>query len=139
MDCVLLKLGEAEGRSQKIVGGESEIAVVSALERSGRSILDASPFELRRQLEYKMRWRGGLLIAIPPGNSSRFCPECGQVAAENRKTQARFACVACGFRAPADLVAAWNIKEAGLASLACSRPSGEVSPSSQEPTEGLAA
>ena len=31
-----------------------------------RSILDASPFELRRQLEYKLAWRGGLLIPIPP-------------------------------------------------------------------------
>ena len=86
-----------------------------------------------------MRRRGGLLVAIPPGNTSRCCPECGQVAVENRKTQARFACVACGFRAPADLVAAWNIKEAGLASLARSHPSGAVSPSCQEPTEGIAA
>ena len=81
----------------------------------------------------------GLGTPAPIGNISRSCPGCGHVAAENRKTQARFACVACGFRAPADLVAAWNIKEAGLASLACSRPSGEVSPSCQEPTEGIAA
>jgi putative transposase len=112
---------------------------VKAKSGLNRSILDASPFELRRQLEYKMRWRGGLLVVIPPGNTSRCCPECGHVAAENRKTQAKFACVECGFRAPADLVAARNIKEAGLASLACSHPSGEVSPSCQEPTEGIAA
>ena len=112
---------------------------VKAKSGLNRTILDASPFELRRQLAYKMRWRGGLLVAVPPGNTSRCCPECGHVAAENRKTQARFACVECGFRAPADLVAAWNIKEAGLASLACSHPSGAVSPSCQEPTEGIAA
>jgi putative transposase len=31
-----------------------------------RAILDASPFELRRQLEYKALWRGGLLMAVPP-------------------------------------------------------------------------
>jgi putative transposase len=30
-----------------------------------------------------------LLVAIPPGNTSRCCPECGHVAAENRKTQAQ--------------------------------------------------
>jgi putative transposase len=112
---------------------------VQAKSRLNRAILGASPFELRRQLAYKMGWRGGLLVAIPPGNTSRSCPECGQVAAENRKTQARFACVACGFRAPADLLAAWNLKEAGLASLACTHSSGAVSPSCQEPTEGIAA
>ena len=71
---------------------------VKAKSGLNRSILDASPFELRRQLKYKMRWRGGLLVAIPPGNTSRCCPECGHVAAENRKTQARFGL--CGLWIP---------------------------------------
>jgi hypothetical protein len=39
----------------------------------------------------------------------------------------------------ADFVSAVNIREAGLASLACSWSSGEVSPSWQEPTEGILA
>ena len=111
---------------------------VKAKSRLNRSILDASPFELRRQLEYKMLWRGGLLVVVPPQNTSRSCPECAHVSKDNRKTQAKFACVECGFSAPADFVAACNIKEAGLASLACSHPSGEVSPSCQEPVEGIA-
>jgi putative transposase len=80
-----------------------------------RAILDASPFELRRQLEYKTQWRGGLLVAVPPQNTSRKCPECQHTAAENRKRQAKFVCVECGFRAPADYVGAVNIKEAGFA------------------------
>jgi hypothetical protein len=42
---------------------------------------------------------------------------CGHVSAENRKTQAKFVCVECGFSANADLVGAVNIKEAGLALL----------------------
>ena len=54
-----------------------------------RAILDASPFELRRRLEYKALWRGGLLIAVPPQNTSRSCPNCGHVSAENRKTQTK--------------------------------------------------
>jgi putative transposase len=101
--------------------------------------LDASPFELRRQLQYKAQWQGGLLVAVPPQNTSRKCPKCGHVSAENRKTQAKFVCVSCGFSANADWVGAVNIKEAGLASLACSQPSGDVSPSCQEPTEGIPA
>jgi len=39
-----------------------------------RAILDGSPFELRRQLEYKTEWRGGRLYPVPPQNTSRTCP-----------------------------------------------------------------
>jgi putative transposase len=102
-----------------------------------RSILDASPFELRRQLEYKTAWRGGLLIPVPPQNTSRTCPCCEHVSKDNRKTQAEFVCVECGFSENADLVGAINIKRLGIASLACSSPSGDVSPSWQEPAEGI--
>src|SRR5467141_316253 len=78
-----------------------------------RAILDASPFELHRQLAYKTPWSGGLLVSAPPQNTSRKCPECQHTAAENRKTQAKFVCVECGFSANADFVGAVNIKEAG--------------------------
>jgi putative transposase len=119
----------------------SKSATKKVAQKSGlnRSILDASPFELRRQLEYKTQWRGGLLVAVAPQNTSRKCPDCGHVTAENRKSQAKFVCVECGFSAPADLVGAINIREAGLALLACSSSSGDVSPSCQEPTEGIPA
>ena len=102
-----------------------------------RSILDASPFELRRQLEYKTQWQGGLLVVVPPQNTSLKCLACGCVSVENRRSQAKFVCVSCGFSAPADWVGAVNIKEAGLALLACSSSSGDVGPSCQEPTEGV--
>jgi putative transposase len=119
----------------------SRSATKKVAQKSGlnRAILDASPFELRRQLEYKTQWQGGLLVPVAPQNTSRKCPECGHVAAENRKSQAKFVCGGCGFSAHADFVAAVNIREAGLASLACSSSSGDVSPSWQEPTEGIPA
>ena len=60
---------------------------------------------------------------MPPQNTSRKCPECQHTRAENRKTQAKFVCVQCGFSAPADFVGAVNMKEAGLALSACSQPS----------------
>jgi len=117
----------------------SKSATKKVAQKSGlnRSILDASPFELRRQLEYKTQWRGGLLVAVAPQNTSRKCPDCGHISAENRKSQAKFVGVECGFSAHADLVGAINIREAGLALLACSSSSGDVSPSCQEPTEGI--
>ncbi len=61
--------------------------------------------------------RGGKLLAVPPRNTSRTCPACGHVAAENRQTQARFACVECGFVENADLVGAINVLRAGHARL----------------------
>lgn len=104
-----------------------------------RCILDASPFELRRQLEYKTAWRGGLLVPVPPQNRSRTCPCCEQVSKDNRKSQSEFVCVACSFSENADLVGAINIKRLGIASIACSSASGDVSPSCQEPAEGILA
>ena len=100
-----------------------------------RAILDASPFELHRQLAYKTPWSGGLLVSVPPQNTSRKCPECQHTAAENRKRQAQFVCGECGFSAHADFVGAVNIKEAGLALLACWQPSPAARASCQEPTE----
>jgi len=92
-----------------------------------RAILDQGWFEFRRQLDYKLAWRGAHLVVVPPRNTSRTCPECGHVAAENRRSQARFACVACGFEANADHVGAINVLRAGHARLAC-EVSGAVGP-----------
>jgi len=58
-----------------------------------KSILDQGWFEFRRQLDYKLAWNGGHLVAVPPRNTSRTCPCCGHVSAHNRRTQARFECV----------------------------------------------
>lgn len=93
-----------------------------------RSILDQGWYEFRRQLEYKLAWKGGILVVVTPQNTSRRCPECGYVSAENRQTQAEFRCVACGFEENADLVAAINILRAGLARIAC-EVNGAVMPS----------
>ncbi len=79
-----------------------------------KSILDQGWHEFRRQLEYKLAWSGGRLIVVPPQNTSRTCPCCGHVSANNRPTQARFACVQCGFEANADVVGAINILSRGM-------------------------
>lgn len=47
-----------------------------------KSILDQGWFEFRRQLEYKLAWNGGWLVAVPPKNTSRTCPSCGHVSAD---------------------------------------------------------
>lgn len=123
-----------------------------------KSILDQGWGELKRQLGYKLAAVGGELIAVNPAYSSRTCRMCDHESADNRKTQALFACVACCHTEHADLHAAKvilqrakavvenRIKAEGHAATACG---GEVrresvrkrgtsaTPLKQEPTESL--
>ena len=81
----------------------------SGKKRLNKRILDQGWFEFRRQIEYKQLWRGGKVVLVDPSNTSRTCPKCQHIAKENRKSQAHFKCVSCGFSENADLVAACNI------------------------------
>ena len=92
---------------------------VKAKSGLNRSILDQGWAEFRRQLAYKLEWAGGMLVAVSPHNTSRTCPCCSHVAQENRRTQAEFVCVQCGYQNHADVVGAMNILERGLRLLAC--------------------
>jgi len=78
-----------------------------------KAILAQGWGEFRRQLVYKLNWNGGLLIALPPHNSSRTYPCCGCVSADNRRTQARFACIECGYENRPDVVGAMNVLARG--------------------------
>ena len=102
------------GNMSKSSAGTVEAPGKKVAQKSGlnKAILDQGGFEWRRQLEYKMAWRGGFTVAVPAGYTSQTCPKivggCGHVSKENRKTQARFKCVSCGLEANADHVGALN-------------------------------
>lgn len=112
---------------------------VKTKSRLNRLILDQGWFEFRRQLEYKELWQGGSVLAVPGRNTSRKCPVCNHISPDNRKTQAIFICVICGYENNADIVAAINVLAAGHAVLAC----GEIAHSDyslkQEPAEAIQA
>jgi len=99
-----------------------------------KAILDQGWFEFRRQLQYKLDWNGGMLIAVPPQNTSRTCPACRHVSKDNRQTQAEFVCVECGYENNADVVGAINILRAGHARFAC-EVNPDIGDQQQEPTE----
>jgi transposase len=61
---------------------------------------------LVRRLEDKAP---GRVEKVNPAFTSQRCSACGQLDAESRKSQARFACTACGFACNADVNAAKNI------------------------------
>ena len=119
----------------KSAAGTTEAPGKQVRAKSGlnKAILDQGWFEFRRQLDYKLAWYGGHLIAVPPRNTSRTCPCCGHVSAENRRTQERFACVECGFEENADLVGAINVLRAGHARLACEVSGAVMPPAARNP------
>ncbi|MDW5418089.1 transposase [Iodobacter sp. CM08] len=117
--------------------GNAETHGKKVAQKSGlnRAILDQGWGEFRRQLDYKLMWCGGHLIAVPPHNTSRTCPACGHVSGENRQTQAKFECVECGYENNADVVGAINVLERGQRLLACGEVAQLGSSAKQEPAE----
>lgn len=70
--------------------------------------------QLRFFIAYKAALAGVVVRAVDPRNTSRICPACGLIDKRNRKNQASFLCVRCGFSAPADLNAAENIRRVAV-------------------------
>ncbi len=105
----------------KSATGDTEKPGKNVRAKSGlnKAILDQGWFEFRRQLEYKLGWNGGTLVAVPPHNTSRTCPCCGHIAKENRLTQPKFLCVDCGYENNADVVGAMNVLARGHRVAAC--------------------
>jgi transposase len=71
-----------------------------------RSILNAAWTAFATRLEDKA---AGRVERVNPAFTSQRCSACGFVAAESRKSQALFRCVACAYTANADVNAARNI------------------------------
>lgn len=96
--------------------GTAELPGRNVRQKAGlnKAILDQGWGEFRRQLEYKSAWAGTMMIAVPPHHTSQTCPACGHASKDNRTTQARFACVSCGYENHADVVGAINILNRGM-------------------------
>ncbi|WP_372508415.1 RNA-guided endonuclease InsQ/TnpB family protein [Nocardia amikacinitolerans] len=89
---------------------------------ASRAIADTGWGELRRQLEYKARWRGGqVVIANRWYPSSKTCsnPSCGVVKAKLRLDERIFRCEECGLSLDRDRNAARNLAALARAVTAC--------------------
>lgn len=84
-----------------------------------KSILDQGWYEFRRQLSYKLDWQGGSLLEVDFRYTSQQCSKCGYTSKENRRSQAEFVCLACGYEHHADVNAARNILTVGQTGMAC--------------------
>jgi putative transposase len=78
-----------------------------------REILAASWGGLIGMVAYKAEEAGREPILVNPRDTSRRCSACGHTEAANRRSQAEFCCLACGFRDNADRNAARNILRLG--------------------------
>jgi IS605 OrfB family transposase len=67
--------------------------------------------QLRAFVAYKAKLAGVPVVFVDARNTSRTCSACGHCEKGNRKSQAEFACLHCGFSENADLNAARNVRD----------------------------
>lgn len=72
--------------------------------------------QLRAFISYKAQRAGVPVVFVDPRNSSRTCAHCGHVEKRNRRSQAAFSCIRCGFSCHADINAARNLAARGSVS-----------------------
>ena len=70
--------------------------------------------QLREFLTYKARHYGVCLHTVDPRYTSQTCSVCGHCEKKNRKSQAEFNCLQCGYAENADRNAALNISRAAV-------------------------
>ena len=101
--------------------GDAENHGKMVKQKSGlnRVILDQGWGIFKEYLKYKQVWQGGEVILVNPKHTSQTCPYCQHRHKDNRKTQAHFECVSCGFTDNADYVAALNVLARGHRAIAC--------------------
>lgn len=92
---------------------------VQAKSGLNKSILDQAWGEFKRQLSYKLAWKGGIYLEVPAPYTSQKCSACGAKDKASRQNQEKYQCTSCGYKANADINAAKNILAAGHAVLAC--------------------
>lgn len=69
---------------------------------------------LQQMISYKCGDRGIPVILAKPDFTSQRCPRCGTIDKFNRRSQALFRCVHCGYQHNADFVASINLRELAL-------------------------
>ncbi len=85
--------------------------------RSGRNRQDCGSStiaNLQRMISYKCEEMGIPVVLVRPDYTSQRCPRCGTIDKYNRKSQALFRCVSCGYQDNADFVASINLRELAL-------------------------
>ncbi|MEU6180481.1 RNA-guided endonuclease InsQ/TnpB family protein [Streptomyces coeruleorubidus] len=78
-----------------------------------RAILDKGWHSFELAVRNRARHTGTAVLTVNPAFSSTTCPVCGCVHPDNRESQARFVCTACGHREHTDTIGAKNVLARG--------------------------
>lgn len=71
-------------------------------------------YDLQTKIENKAKEHGIKVVKIDPRYTSQRCSKCGHIDPQNRPSQERFCCTACGFSGNADFNASQNISTKGI-------------------------
>ena len=97
------------------VAGMVKRSNINTTRALSRSILDASFYELRRQLIYKTEDRGHRVVVVNRFYpSSKMCSHCGETKAKLALSDRVFECSKCGLSLDRDVNAARNIRDEGV-------------------------
>jgi IS605 OrfB family transposase len=113
----LVSTAKGTGRGIALENLQNIRSRVNGLSRSRRQrrVLNSwAFFQLRAFIAYKAQAAGVRLVLVNPAYTSQTCSHCGHCERANRKSQAKFLCVACGYACHADLNAAVNIGRAAV-------------------------
>ena len=85
--------------------------------RLSKALSDASLSEFLRQIEYKARWRGAVVVKADRFYpSSKTCSGCGEVEADLTLGDRTYKCESCGLEIDRDLNAAINLRALAVSS-----------------------
>jgi putative transposase len=102
---------------QRIGIEELNVRSMSRNRRLARSVMDGGFYELRRQLEYKAKMYGSLIVVADRWYpSSKTCSCCGVVKQTLALSQRTFNCDDCGFEVDRDVNAARNLESVAASS-----------------------
>lgn len=86
-----------------------DLSGIKALESEKPYLKHWTYFDLQSKIIYKAEEQGIRVVKVNPKCTSRRCSACGYISKENRKNQAEFLCVNCGYHHNADYNAAQNL------------------------------
>src|SRR5574344_1100136 len=101
--------------NQNIVLEDLNVKGMMKNHKLAKTIQELGLYEMRRQIEYKARWKGRTVIFVDRFYpSSKLCSNCGYKKVDLTLKDREWTCPVCGEHHDRDLNAAINIKNEGL-------------------------